>query len=417
MKKQVIFIIFICIGFGVKAQSLTEFFELAAEDNPGLQAQYKEFKASLEKVAQANSLPDPSLTVSAFGQMVETRVGPQKARFSLSQMFPWFGTLKVQGDVAALMAASKYQIYIEAKNKLRYDLAVAYFPLLELREQLSIEEKNVDLLHTYKNIANSKFANSSGSLVDVLRIDLLLKEAEKNLEILKKREIPLLVSLNTMLNRDPKQTILLSEMPGLQELPTIDQKDSVLTDHPLLSALELKLEASRAEERLAVKQGLPKIGVGVDFISVGQREDLAVGATPPSDNGKDVIMPMLTFSLPVFRGKYKAALKEAQLRQESFSLQRTEIANNLRATYEMAQYELERQADLVALFTQLTEQSDQVLYLLYKTYSNSGSDLEEVLRMQQQRLRYEKQKIGALAQYQIALAKLDYITAKNNRNE
>ena len=45
------------------------------------------------------SLPDPTFTVSAFGRMIETRVGTQEARFSVMQMFPWFGTLEAKENI------------------------------------------------------------------------------------------------------------------------------------------------------------------------------------------------------------------------------------------------------------------------------------------------------------------------------
>ena len=95
--KNIIIALILISGLGLQAQTLEDYFKIAAENNPGLLSQYKEFEAALQKVPQVSTLPDPSLSVSALGQMIETRVGPQQARFSLTQMFPWFGTLKAQG--------------------------------------------------------------------------------------------------------------------------------------------------------------------------------------------------------------------------------------------------------------------------------------------------------------------------------
>jgi len=50
---------------------------------------------------------------------------------------------------------------------------------------------------------------------------------------------------------------------------------------------------------------------------------------------------------------------------------------------------------------------------LFTAYGNSGNEFEEVLRMQQQLLKYEKMKATAEIQYQIAIAKLNYLTANN----
>ena len=140
MKKYIIITV-ITLGFSIlaNAQSLDEYFKIAAENNPGLQAKYKSFEAAMERVAQVSSLPDPNLSFGYFISPVETRVGPQRARFSLTQMFPWFGTLKAQEDVATLMAEAKYQEFLDARNKLLYQVAAAYYPLYELKRLVEIE--------------------------------------------------------------------------------------------------------------------------------------------------------------------------------------------------------------------------------------------------------------------------------------
>tara|TARA_R110000796_G_scaffold35017_1_gene90020 strand:+ start:114831 stop:116030 length:1200 start_codon:yes stop_codon:yes gene_type:complete len=397
---------------GSFAQTLEEYFKVAADNNPGLLSQYKEFEAALQKVPQVSTLPDPSLSVSAFGQMVETRVGPQMARFSLSQMFPWFGTLKAQGDAATLMAEAKYQSFLDAQNKLYYDVSAAYFPLYELQEWIKIEERNVAILESYKTITNSKFKNGAGTMVDVLRVDIMLKESQTNLKILNKKSTPLLALFNKLLNRGELEPVIISDTLVIDPMSLAYAKDSLVVNHPLLNALELRIKAGEASERAANKQGLPKLGIGLDYIMVGERTDLAPGVATPPDNGKDAIMPMVSVTLPIFRRKYRAAVKEAQLMQESYTLQKTEVTNSLNSNYEMVLFDIRQQTDLISLFDQQIMESEQALNLLFRSYSNSGKDFEEVLRMQQQLLKYDKLKISALAQYQIAVAKLNYITAK-----
>ena len=96
MNRPLILLILIMCSSGTTgaAQSLEQYLLRAARENPAIKASYSEFQAALEEVPQVRSLPDPQLTMTAFGSMVETRLGPQEARFSLMQMFPWFGTLE-----------------------------------------------------------------------------------------------------------------------------------------------------------------------------------------------------------------------------------------------------------------------------------------------------------------------------------
>ena len=408
MKKYIIITV-ITLGFSIlaNAQSLDEYFKIAAENNPGLQAKYKSFEAAMERVAQVSSLPDPNLSFGYFISPVETRVGPQRARFSLTQMFPWFGTLKAQEDVATLMAEAKYQEFLDVRNKLFYQVAAAYYPLFELKRLVEIENENISILTSYKDIASVKFQNGKGAMVDVLRVDIMLKDAATNLSILEQKKKPLETRFNTLLNRQEDETIIVQDSLYVENLPLTYRRDSLLTSNPLLDELNLKIKASEAQELAATKQGMPKIGVGLDYVIVGQRTDMSV-----PDNGQDVLMPMVTMSLPIFRGKYKAAQKEAQLMQESYALQKEDAVNRLTSTYEMIWFEIQKQLDQIILYEEQIITSQQSLNLLFTAYGNSGKDFEEVLRMQQQILKYQKMKATALSDYNIAIAELDYITAK-----
>ncbi|MDN3205956.1 TolC family protein [Algoriphagus sediminis] len=408
--KKIIIIIFTAFGFSTltNAQSLDDYFKLAAENNPGLQAKYKSFEAAMQKVTQVSSLPDPNLSFGYFVSPVETRVGPQRARFSLTQMFPWFGTLKAQENAATLMAEAKYQEFLDARNKLYYQVSASYYPLYELQKLISIEEENQRILSSYKEIATIQFQNDKGSMVDVLRVDIMLKDATTNLSILEQKQKPLATRFNKLLNRSDDDNIVVRDSLFTFSLPANYRKDSLLASNPILDELELKIEASKASEQAAIKQGLPKLGVGLDYVIVGQRTDMSV-----PDNGKDAFMPMVSVSLPIFRGKYKAAQKEAQLMQESYSLQREEATNRLTSSYDMIWFEIQKQVELIQLYEEQIQESGQSLNLLFSAYSNSGKDFEEVLRMQQQILKYQKMKATALSEYHIALAELDYVTAKS----
>jgi outer membrane protein TolC len=175
----------------------------------------------------------------------------------------------------------------------------------------------------------------------------------------------------------------------------------------MLNALDLKIKASEASEIVAQKQGLPKIGVGLDYVIVGKRNDVSM-----PDNGKNVLMPMVSASIPIFRKKYKAAEKEAQLMQEGYSFQKEETINSLTSNYESAWFQIQQQKELIDLYKEQILETGQTLNLLFSAYGNSGKEFEEVLRMQQQLLKYEKMMATAEVQYHVAIAKLNYITAK-----
>lgn len=379
----------------VQAQTLDEYFRTAAQNNPGLQSKYKEFEAALQKMPQVSSLPDPTFSFSYnFPKMMS-----QSATFSLTQMFPWFGTLKAQGNAAALMAEAQYQLFLDARNQLYFEVSAAYYPLYELNSLRQIEQKNIDILESYKSIANSKFKNGLAPMVDVLRVDIMLKDAITSLNILEMKEKSLITTFNKLLNREVSEEVTIDNFLAAEDLQDNFRKDSLLANNPMLNALDLQIKASEANEIAAQKQGLPKLGVGLDYAIM--------------ENGKNIVMPMISVSIPIFRKKYNAAKKEAQLMQDSYALQKMEVANSLISNYEMTWFEVQQQRELILLYDQQTKESNQSLNLLFSAYSNSGKDFEEVLRMQQQLLEYEKMKATAEVAYHTALAKLNYITAKH----
>ena len=403
--RKILIISILFMAYNVVGQSINDYYTIAAENNPELKAKYKEFEAAMQKIPQVSSLPDPNLSMGYFISPVETRLGPQNMRFSLTQMFPWFGTLKAQKNAATLMAESKYQAFLNAKNQLYSQVATAYYPLYELLKLKDIEQENIKILESYKNIANAKFENGKGSLVDVLRVDIMIKDAQTNLEILNKKEPALTSWFNSILNRKYDEKIVVSKKIETIELPIEYRKDSIATN-PILQELELKKQASEATIEAARKQGLPKLGIGLDYVFVGN------GMNNFPDSGKDVIMPMVTVSLPIFRKKYDAAVTEAKLMQENYSFQKEAYENKLNGTYYKLVFELEKERDLLKLYEGQVLTLSKSLNLLFAYYSNANKDFEEVLRMQQELLKYQKMQLSSTSTFYIKLAELDYLTAK-----
>lgn len=403
--RKILIISILFLAYNVVGQSINDYYTIAAENNPELKAKYKEFEAAMQKIPQVSSLPDPNLSMGYFISPVETRLGPQNMRFSLTQMFPWFGTLKAQKNATTLMAESKYQAFLNTKNQLYSQVATAYYPLYELLKLKDIEQENIKILESYKNIANAKFENGKGSLVDVLRVDIMIKDAQTNLAILTKKEPALTSWLNSILNRKYNEKIVISKDLQIMELPMEYRKDSISTN-PILQELELKKQASEVAIEVARKQGLPKLGLGLDYVLVGK------GMNNLPDSGKDIIMPMVSVSLPIFRKKYNAATKEAKLMQESYAFQKEAYENKLNGTYYKLVFELEKERDLLKLYEGQVLTLSKSLNLLFAYYSNANKDFEEVLRMQQELLKYQKMQLSSTSTFYIKLAELDYLTAK-----
>ena len=392
----------------IQAQTLDGYLIEAAENNPGLKSSYFEFEAAMQKTAQVKALPDLSLSFGYFISPVETRVGPQRAKFSLVQMFPWFGTNETKVNSNEFYAQSKYQEFLEHKNELHFRVKVAYYPLYELAEHIKRQQENLDILKTYKRLATVTFSNGKGDMVDVIRTDIMIDDAEINLQLLKDQINSLEIAFNRLLNRADSLEVFVLDSLNITSLEYNYRKDSLLEKNPSLQSIDYKIQGARAQEETANKQGLPTFGVGIDYVITDKRTDIDI-----PDNGKNAFMPMVSMSLPIFRGKYQSSIKEAQFVQSALASRKLEMENQLISSYEMTRYELDKAVQLVGLYNDQIIKTQQAINLINTAYSNSGRDFEEVLRMQQQLLKYEMAKATAIKSYYLALAKIDYLTSKS----
>ena len=154
------------------------------------------------------------------------------------------------------------------------------------------------------------------------------------------------------------------------------------------------------------------LGVGVDYSIISKRTDAT-----PEDNGRDAIMPMVSVSLPIFRGKYTAQREEARLMRTAVENNRQAVENQLQSEFEMIKFQLKKAKKLMALYDRQLENSGQANKLLISGFSNSTTDFEEVLTMNQDILMLRIQKVQTLADAYKAAAQLDYLTFKSTTNE
>lgn len=393
-------------GYGQTADSLVS---EALLNNPSVLASYHTFEAEMQRVSQVNSLPDPQLSVGIFIQPVETRVGPQRARISISQMFPWFGTLRARGDAASLRAEAAYEEFLNQKLMVTRDVKLAYFDWLEWSGEVEILERDIELLRRILRVAEARSEAGTGSLAEVLRLQIQVEDVTSRLTQLRLRE-PLLISeLRTQINRPDS----LSIEPEHVSLETFGMSlnwpaDSLVLNHPRVHQILALQHSERSREESVRRSGYPSFGVGVDYVAVGPRTDMAVPG-----NGSDAIMPMFTISLPVFRSKYNAGVREAQLRQSALASRSEQVVSDLKNDLHKARYNWESGLEDVRRLEANVDRAESTLRLLETAYEADGADFNGVLEVEEILLSYQLEALNAKTEVLKTTARMEYLMGEN----
>jgi outer membrane protein TolC len=399
--------VLLCFGFQLKAQSLEELKTISAENNLELKAQFKAFEAQLESVTQAKSWQDPNLSFGYFISPIETRVGPQIARFSLTQMLPWFGTYKAKGNTSAYRAEAEFEKFQNQKLKLFLKVAEKYYDLSALRHIAELEAEQLQILKDLKAIVESNYENNKANLVDVLRVELQIDKQSNVLQVLKDQDQALVTQLNQLMHRQLKTPVLISNPKQILEQKELIETDSISKNHPRLEVIRNLQESNKAERLLAKKQALPQFGLGLDYAIIQDRNVMA------ADAGKDAIMPMLSVSLPIFGKKNKSRKKQVSLQGESLQLRLENEETRLETEIQVAQYQRDELYSLLDLYEQQLLRLEDMLQLSETALANASMEIEEVLRLHEERLLYEKQKAKTLAKLQKTNETLIYLTSNS----
>jgi len=386
---------------------LNNYLKTAAENNPGLKARFSEYMAALEIVPQVKALPDPQVAFGYFIQPVETRVGPQQFKISASQMFPWIGTLKAKENLAIQAAKAKLEVFEEAKSKLFNEIRSTYFDTYFNHKAIEITLENIDILNTFRKLANIKFESGLVSAVDEYRIEIEIGELENQMALLKDQQVVLEVMFNNLLNRDNKNPILIPELLWNDNFPLTKQAalDSInLLNHQLLS-LDFQQAALQFRQEVASNMGKPSFKIGIDYAIVGKGDNNMMGS--------DAFMfPHVGITIPLYRNKYKAMVQEVVYLAEAKENEKADKTNMLETLFENGWKEYLDADRRIDLFTSQLNLAKKSARILETDYATGNKNFEEVLRMERKILKFNLELEKARVDKQAAISFINYLMGK-----
>jgi len=322
------------------------------ESNPQVAALRARSRAAFQRVPQEKSLPDPLFTYRYFAKTPETRVGPQDHWLEFSQSVPWGGKREQQSLRAQSLATGTSWEAEDLERALVAQLKRGYFEAAYLQEALTVNSEERDLLRRFEEIALKRYATGQGiqqSVVkvqtDISRLDDAETELRQRLDAVLRRMSELTGRPESPLTLGPIELLLPDLTFDAQELEQL-----AVTGHPRVRAMEQQVEADGHWVKRRKLDARPDFRLGVGYIVVGDREDIAGTTNPPEDNGKDALALTVGINIPLYRQRIRAGVAEASESEQTHRELLNAVRDRLRFDVQEAVLRLDALGDRGRLF-------------------------------------------------------------------
>jgi len=256
--------------------ALQELIQEVLVRNPELVAARKQWEAATNRIAQAQSLDDPTLSVQLWNIPQPFKATQaDNAIFGLSQNLPFPGKRSLKGDVASRSAEMTEQAVRAKERELVARLKQAYYDLFLAQKAVQIHHQQVDLLRQFVEIANAKFRAGKGGQADALKAQVELSLLFQHRPALDQRRATTEAMLNTLLDRDPASPLGLAEEPAHLPFtqPADDLHSLALNERPEIKAAELDVQRNQQSHALAQRQYYPDFNVAFQRFQNYQAND------------------------------------------------------------------------------------------------------------------------------------------------
>ena len=422
MKNKILY--FLCIGLFTyygsayatgkdnKEDSLAVYIAEAIRNNPALKSEYQAYQAQMANAQGAGVLSDPQLSVGLFPQAMHHVNGKQLATITIMQMFPWFGTLKAGREQMEYKAQEAYQKFREKSLSTAFKVEKQWYSILATQEKVKAVKQKRALLNDIKKVAIYLYKNYTAGrdtkMSDQLRLDAeeeRLKEQTESLETqltLQKQQF------NITLHRQPNAALSLPDSITLRQMPTFNWTE-IERNNPKLAQYSAIQKAFKSQEEQTRAKGMPMIGVGLQYMLNG-KVDMPM---MPNMNGKDMVMPMVSVTIPIYRKKITSAIHSAQLMERSAAYNYKSQLDALQSTY----LSIEQRADDIKRKLKLYESEvsllNRTLELMQKEYATGATSLTDILQTTRESIDYDLLKAEANAQYNTITAEAIQLLARD----
>lgn len=388
------------IGQSVLAQDASEnplyldqAVKIATENDPWLVGNQHMQEAKNSMSVAAGSLPDPQVSLSMANLPTDNfslnNDGMTQVRLGVSQMFPQGQSLKIKKRQLEIEAGAHPYQRQDRSAKVAVTVSHLWLDAYRAKKSIALIEENRALFEQLSEIATSSYSSAMGGTRqhDIIRAQLELTRLNDRVTMLKQAQDAYSEKLMEWLIGESLGANAYSIADHLPETlparPDLSDADIIIQDetlyealmqHPMVMALDHKIDATDAGVELAKQKYKPAWGVSASY---GHRRSDPFGNDRP-----DNITVGVSLSVPLFTAnrqdrEYSAAVSK----REAVKTEKWQLLRQLKAGVETARAQLSNLNDRKALYgNQLLPQMGEQAEASLTAYTNDDGDFAEVVR-------------------------------------
>ncbi len=245
--------------------TLEDYRRYALEHSDALREAFHEWKAAIERVPQARSLPDPKVSYSYF-----VRESMKQQSVGVMQTLLDRGKLKARGAAALERARAAEQRVRAQKLETLAEVEKAYADYAFLHEALAVLEQQRQIAVSLKEAARAQVEAGEAPVADLINAEIRVAEIEDKIESRKARRPALQGRLNAAIGRAPEKSL---PWPRPLQVAKLDEKlkslrKALARANPEIAALGHESASRRHALREARRNRIPDLTLGVQFMEM-----------------------------------------------------------------------------------------------------------------------------------------------------
>ncbi|QDV55394.1 MULTISPECIES: TolC family protein [Rosistilla] len=388
--------------------SVDYYISTALARHPKLLAARQRVAAATYVIPQAKALPDPTFNNTFWpiqDQALETAAGRVGHQMSVNQMVPFPKKLQTKAVIASReVQIAQAEVDLIARE-ITESVRLAYYEVWFAGRAIAIIEETKDLVADLTDVAEARY-RSGGSQQDVLRAQLETDRLDEQLISLRKQKQIAQADLATLLQQPVGLVPETTDRLDIADTP--QQIESLISlaeqCNPKLRGLAWEIQRDREKQRLACLQKYPDFTVGVNWGLISDSSSVL----SPVANGHDNISFNLGTTLPIWRDKIDAGIREASHRTSSttrrLEAERDELYGKIRRLIAQADA-LSEQRDIYE--DRIIPRTEDTLKLSIADYRGKRTDFFTLIETYRELLMFETQLARIDATLAGTIAQLD----------